>query len=287
MTIGLAGTERYRVRYDEVSPLRQALDIEPVLAMVPPTARTLLDVGCGTGDLLDRAAVRIKGLKHLVGLDLSDERVALARSKLADRPVRSEIHTADLRIDTPPLGTFDVIVMTSVLHWLHPVEADVFRTLSRHAKPRGVFVLSTYHPRIEDSGLGGTDDLVHAALVRAGWSSAEATALVDRPDALPISRRTRSPREIEEALAPHFEVDRIDDRKAVMSANSAEQYLKYHNATFGGYYSSRLDADGREAFFDALGEEAMERMALRGHVTEMPLRIWRTVSTRDKRIDVA
>jgi 2-polyprenyl-3-methyl-5-hydroxy-6-metoxy-1,4-benzoquinol methylase len=286
MTLGLATTDRYRVRYDEVSPLRQALDIEPVLAMVPSSARDLLDIGCGTGDLLERAAAQLKGLKRLVGIDLSDERVAIARTKLAGKPIRSEFHAADLRLGTPPVGPFDCIVMTSVLHWLHPVEAEVFRAIGRHARPKGVFVLSTYHPLIADSGLGGTDDVVHAALLRLGWSRDEAAAFFDRPDALPISKRTRSKREIKDALSPNFEIDRVVDRSAVMRVDGADQYLKYHSATFGGYYSGRLDADIREAFFDALGEEAMTRMADRGHVTEMPVRIWRTVNAQDKRIDV-
>lgn len=286
MTLSIATPERYQVRYDEISPLRQALDIAPVLAMVPPSARELLDVGCGTGDLLARAAAQLRDLRRLVGIDLSDERVAIARAKLASQPVTSAFHAADVRRGTPPVGTFDCIVMTSVLHWLHPDEAQVFRTLGRHAKPRTVLVLSTYHPTPEASGLGGTDDIVHAALVRMGRSGDDVAAYFQRDDALPISRRTRSRKEIRAALSPYFDVDRVADRNAVMRVDNAEQYLKYHAATFGTYYSGRIDATDRDRFFEALGAEAMDRMAARGHVTEMPVRIWRAVNVQDKRIDV-
>ncbi len=286
MAAGALDARHLHSRYDEISPLRQARDIEPVLAMVAPATQDLLDIGCGTGELLERAARQVKGLNRLVGIDLSDERVGIARTKLAALPIESEVHAADIRQSIPPVGTFDCIVMMSVLHWLHPVEADVFRGIGSHANRKGTFVFSTYHPLPDENDLGGTDALVHGALLRMGWSPEAAEAFFADPDHLPISKRTRPKHEIKVLLSPYFEIDRVVDRLAEMRADSAEQYLTYHKATFGTYYAGRFSGEERDLFFEALGAEAMARMARDGHVTAMPVRIWRCTNALEKRIDV-
>ena len=55
---------------------------------------------------------------------------------------------------------------------------------------------------------------------------------------------------------------------------AAEEYQRFHAATFGTYYSRIVAADRQEAFFAALGETAVRRMREQGFVTTMPVRLW-------------
>lgn len=83
-------------------------------------ARAALDVGCGTGLLLERIARAWPGLR-LAGVDLSPGMLAAARRRLGSRAALVA-GTAD-RLPFPDDG-FDLAVSTSALHhWHDPVAA--------------------------------------------------------------------------------------------------------------------------------------------------------------------
>ena len=77
-------------------------------------AERLLDVGCGTGELIARLLDRFPAL-HVVGLDAVPDMLAQARKKLLGRPgvVLREGSATALPFDS---ATFDVVVSASVLH---------------------------------------------------------------------------------------------------------------------------------------------------------------------------
>jgi SAM-dependent methyltransferase len=89
----------------------------------------LLDVGCGTGFILEIARGRFR---RLAGIDIS-------RKMLDSVPVpEADLHVAQVE-DLPfPDGSFNVITMHSVLHHLCDMDAP-FREIFRCLKSGGVF----------------------------------------------------------------------------------------------------------------------------------------------------
>lgn len=121
---------------------RMSLVLETIDRLAPGGGR-VLDVGCGTGFLLERLAERpFEG----VGIDLSPESVALAQARLtelgaADR-LRAEVGSAY----DPPEGPFDLIALTDVLEHLERPR-DTLRALREQLAPGGLIVVSTPNRR--------------------------------------------------------------------------------------------------------------------------------------------
>ena len=106
-----------------------------------PMAATsrVLDVGCGTGELLRRLRAKYPEAA-LAGLDPVPEMLAVAKDKLSG--------TEDLRIGYAdllpwPAGSFDVVVSCNMFHYIvHPLEA--LREMSRVLRSGGVIVLTDW-----------------------------------------------------------------------------------------------------------------------------------------------
>jgi ubiquinone/menaquinone biosynthesis C-methylase UbiE len=103
-----------------------------------PTAR-VLDVGCGTGELLMRLRAKYADAV-LAGLDPVAEMLAVAKDKLSGKE--------DLRIgyaDSLPWqsGSFDVAVSCNMFHYIaHPREA--LQEMARVLRPGGSLVLTDW-----------------------------------------------------------------------------------------------------------------------------------------------
>ena len=99
----------------------------------------ILDIGCGTGELLARIAAKYPTAR-LAGLDPVPDMLEVARDKL--RP------DVDLRVgwanDLPwPESTFDVVVCCNMFHYItHPVEA--VREMERVLRPGGTIVITDW-----------------------------------------------------------------------------------------------------------------------------------------------
>lgn len=105
---------------------------------VQPTDR-VLDIGCGTGELLSRLAARYPKAR-LSGLDPVAEMLAVARGKLSD--------DVDLRVgwanELPwPDNSFDLVVSCNMFHYItHPVSA--VREMERVLRPGGRIVITDW-----------------------------------------------------------------------------------------------------------------------------------------------
>lgn len=99
----------------------------------------VLDVGCGTGELLARIAAKYPAAP-LAGLDPVPQMLELAKEKL--RP------DVDLRVgwanDLPwPPESFDVVISCNMFHYItHPVEA--VREMARVLRPGGTLVITDW-----------------------------------------------------------------------------------------------------------------------------------------------
>lgn len=103
----------------------------------------VLDVGCGTGFLLERLAAR--GFAG-IGVDLSPESVAHARRRLEEIGAADRLTAVVGSAYEPPEGTFDLVCLTDVLEHLEDPRACL-RALRERLAPGGLVVVATPNRR--------------------------------------------------------------------------------------------------------------------------------------------
>jgi SAM-dependent methyltransferase len=113
----------------------EVAELHRIIQDACPTARSLLDVACGTGAHL----AELRQWYTVEGIDLSSAMLAVARRRLAGVP----LHVADMR--TLDLGrTFDCVIclFSSIGYLTDPSEmrSTVVR-LAAHVAPGGVLIL--------------------------------------------------------------------------------------------------------------------------------------------------
>src|SRR5262245_11610353 len=95
---GIEGRERLRIMGRVLHASTSALFDRVGLA----DGQICLDVGCGGGDVTCEIARRVAPSGKVVGLDLDETKIALARGEAAERGLRNlEYRVADVRRDTP------------------------------------------------------------------------------------------------------------------------------------------------------------------------------------------
>jgi SAM-dependent methyltransferase len=112
-----------------------------------PSARTLLDVACGTGKHLEVLREEFE----VEGLDLDDDLLAIARGRLGSVP----LHTGDMR--SFDLGRrFDAVtcLFSAIGHAADTGELDAaIASMARHLEPRGVLIVEPWlHPDVWNTG---------------------------------------------------------------------------------------------------------------------------------------
>ena len=132
-------------RWDELRALHVAdREIERALAHhLPAGTRRLLDIGTGTGRLLEVLAPRVA---QAIGIDQSREMLALARANLA----RAGIENADIRqgdMYALPFesGAFDAVTIHHVLHYADD-PAAVLSEAARVVRPGGTVLVVDFSP---------------------------------------------------------------------------------------------------------------------------------------------
>ena len=126
--------------YDEKWAFYVEATTRETLRRLPLSAASrVLDVGCGTGELLRRVRANVPDAV-LAGLDPVPEMLDVAREKLSGRD--------DLRVgyaDRLPwnAGTFDVVVSCNMFHYISdPLTA--LREMARVLRPAGALVLTDW-----------------------------------------------------------------------------------------------------------------------------------------------
>ena len=115
-----------------------------VLAALPPRLGRLLDIGAGTGNLLELVAERAESA---LGVDASRAMLTLARARLAERGLagRCAVRQADMyRLPLPDAG-FDAVTLQMVLHYAED-PAAVLAEAARVLAPGGVLLLVDLGP---------------------------------------------------------------------------------------------------------------------------------------------
>ncbi|MBV8461787.1 MAG: class I SAM-dependent methyltransferase [Acidimicrobiales bacterium] len=122
--------------YDAImdDPTPRADRVRVLVERYHPDARSVLELACGTGSILERLAT----FPERTGLDISPEMLAEARAKLPD-VVLVEGDMRDFRLDR----RFDVVVCVfdSINHLLDFADWEsTFAAVADHLEPGGLFV---------------------------------------------------------------------------------------------------------------------------------------------------
>jgi ArsR family transcriptional regulator len=144
-----AASEAFRRDGADWDELR-ALDLpaaaieQALLDLLPPRIGRLLDIGTGTGRLLELAADRAEAA---IGIDASREMLALARARLAERGLaaRCAVRQADMYRLPLPDASFDVVALQMVLHYAEDPAAALAEA-ARVLRPEGLLLLVDLAP---------------------------------------------------------------------------------------------------------------------------------------------
>jgi 3' terminal RNA ribose 2'-O-methyltransferase Hen1 len=160
--------------------------LEAVMAAVRETeARSLVDLGCGEGRLLE-LAMRERSLDRILGIDVSTTALARARRRLRydslpDRQrARLEIAQGSLLYRDRRLEGFDVAALVEVIEHLDPPRLDAMeRVVFGHARPRRVALTTPNREYNAHWEALGAERLRHADH-RFEWTRAECQAWAER-----------------------------------------------------------------------------------------------------------
>ncbi|XUL92305.1 class I SAM-dependent methyltransferase [Streptomyces galilaeus] len=127
---------------------RAAAAAEAVLGLVPPGARALLDVACGTGIVTRRLAAARPGLR-VTGLD-----AAPAMTRTAATRLPGAVLLADSRQLPFPDGVFDAVTTIWLLHLVAgPEDARaIIAECARVLRPGGVYLTTVDKAAAHDVG---------------------------------------------------------------------------------------------------------------------------------------
>ena len=137
--------DRWARIYDH--PLLQRATYRPVhdavlRALAATVADAILDLGCGTGQLLHRIADELPA-RRLVGLDFSRGMLARAAERLRTCPA-ALVRGDALRLPFPA-ASFDAVVSTEAFHWF-PDHDAALAELDRVLVPGGTLLLGFVNP---------------------------------------------------------------------------------------------------------------------------------------------
>ena len=114
---------------------------------------TLLEIGCGTGNLLVQLAKAFPATR-VVGVDIETDSLASARAKIAAAGMQDRVEVRQGMVaSSVPAASADAVVMIEVLHEIAPeVRSGVIREAAAALKPGGwmVIVDETYPTTLEE-----------------------------------------------------------------------------------------------------------------------------------------
>jgi len=121
---------------------------------LPPGA-TVLDVGCGTGASAIPAGVQVGSAGKVIGVDLADRLLEIARRKAASRKLENvEFRLGDMENLGYPDQHFDAVTCVFAIFFV-PDVAKQIRELWRMVRSNGQLAITTWGPRVWEPGSTG------------------------------------------------------------------------------------------------------------------------------------
>ncbi|MBI5067279.1 MAG: methyltransferase domain-containing protein [Deltaproteobacteria bacterium] len=130
-----------QARYDGLSTAGSSLSCGGALDDAAPLpGETVVDLGCGRGGDVVKAAGRVGPSGAAVGVDASPSMLAVARERAAGHP-QARFVESDLAAVALPDGLADVVVSNCAINHA-PDKAAVYREIHRLLRPGGRFAVS-------------------------------------------------------------------------------------------------------------------------------------------------
>ena len=131
---------------------RQAVALRPVTERLFRAAgigpgMSVLDVGCGNGDVSFLAADLVSSSGHVIGFDRDPRQVTVASARVGDTATVSFVEGT---VDDPPVGEFDALVGRLVLMYQPDLVAAVSSLVTR-VRPGGVVAFVELNLRLDGS----------------------------------------------------------------------------------------------------------------------------------------
>jgi len=120
-------------------------EVEAALVEIIASAdpRDLLDIGTGTGRMLEILAPRVE---HALGIDQSREMLSIARVNLARAGLENgSVRLGDMYQLAVPASSFDAVVIHQVLHYADRPAAAIAEA-ARVLRPNGILMLVDFAP---------------------------------------------------------------------------------------------------------------------------------------------
>lgn len=137
---------RHAAEWDRIRRLHApdaAVEAEIRRLLLDRPFRTLLDLGTGTGRILELFAPEIE---RGVGIDLNHGMLALARSRLDHAGIRNcSVRQGDIFDLSLPRDSFDVVIVHQVLHFLDD-GGRAIREAARVLRPQGRLLVIDFAP---------------------------------------------------------------------------------------------------------------------------------------------
>ncbi len=123
-----------------IEPMNRKLKRVMLRFAPPEPGAVVLDVGCGTGTLLELYAA---AGSEVWGIDTSPAMLEVARKRLGSQ---AQLHDGDATAMPYPEGQFDWVVLTFVLHEMAPqTRSSVLEEAKRVLHPSGRILVVDYH----------------------------------------------------------------------------------------------------------------------------------------------
>lgn len=178
-------------RWDQLRSLHAPehdVDRAIITALGPRTDRTLIDLGTGTGRMIELLGT--PDHQRLVGLDASHSMLSVARANFADSVLdgRVELRQADVYRTPFDSASFDLVVIHQVLHYLDD-PATAIAEASRLVSPDGKVVIVDF--AAHELEFLRSDHAHHRLGIRhdvlADWAHAAGLSLTERSTLQPAT----------------------------------------------------------------------------------------------------
>ena len=137
-SLSLRATERQALSYEQHNNVQQEFGIKMIERLQPSKGMSVLDLGCGTGNLTNVLSERVGPEGRIIAVDPDEDRLQIARENY----LASNIEYIEADDKTFPEGQYDLVFANAVIHWIQDKRA-LFEKVYKNLKAGGQFAFVT------------------------------------------------------------------------------------------------------------------------------------------------